>query len=173
GIPALLDLDRMLEYFCSRHALVGDAADADYPFFEHEVHGIGFEHVGGQLEHFLSRRGCRGRRGVAHVDTRAAARREERPGHDPGVAGNDFDALERPAEPVSEHLRSCCLVALALRRRAYEKVGGAVGIDVDPRWLAGTEAARFDTRGNSDAQEFAIAPLFLLASQLVIADCAQ
>ena len=44
-------------------------------------------------------------------------------------------------------------MALALRRRAYEKVGGAIGIDVDARRLAGTEAARFDTGGNSETQE--------------------
>ena len=173
GLPLGLGLDRVLEHLGGRDPLVGHAADADHSLLEGEVDRVRLEHVGGQVEQLLAQGGRRGGGGVADVDPRAAAGGQQRPGHDPGVAGDHLDPFERPAQPVGEDLGRRGQVTLALRRRAEEEVGGAVGVHLHPSRLAGTEAARFDAGRHSDAQQPAVLGLRLLPAQILVADLAQ
>ena len=118
GIKGLQDLEAFLRHHLRHaHAFGRRAANRDHAVFDHEVRGIGFEHVSRPFEQTLPQRG-RGFGGrVADLDGAPTARRELGGRHLTGVGGGDLDLLERPAQPIGRHLRGDGLVTLALRRR--------------------------------------------------------
>ena len=105
--------------------------------------------LGGELQQPAARLPARHRGDVADVHRRPAPARDQRVADAGGVGNPDVDQLERPAEPVGEHLGRHRAMALALRRRADVEAGPAVGGDHQP---GGLEAEAGGLGADDDAR---------------------
>src|SRR5262249_45818763 len=86
---------------------------------------------------------------------RAATAGSVASGHRVGVALHDAYVLQRDAERLRDDLAIDRCMALAARLRADEHGDKAVGVDIDPSLLPGTEASRFEAIGDADAAQAA------------------